>query len=88
MLRPRPLLRLLAALTVLGTAGYWAAAGAHRGWSMHRVPLPAVDEITGLEYVIYQDRFVPGLEYLGGAVLVALLLFGLSFVFHSQNQNP
>jgi hypothetical protein len=86
MLSPRPLLRSLAGLTVLGATAYWWFAGAHRGWSMHRVPVPAVDEITGLEYVLYEDRFVPGVEYLAGAVVVALLLHGLSFLFRSTYQ--
>ncbi len=85
--RPAPLRRLfraLALLVLIVAAGYWAAKGAHTGWSMHRVPVSQLDEITGIEYVIYEERFVPGIEWLGAGLGLAGLLFGTSFFFRSK----
>ena len=43
------ILRLLALVLALATTAFWAAKGAHTGWSQDRVPVRQVDEITGLE---------------------------------------
>lgn len=72
------LLRLAALVVALGGFALWATAGAHRGWSMNQVPTTQVDEITGIEYVTYEERFVPGVEVLVGAVVLSALLLGAS----------
>lgn len=77
-------LRLLAFVCILATAVYWLAAGAHRGWSMDRVPVQQVDEITGLEFTTYEDRFVPGVEVLGGGIAAGLFLLVVSFVLRPR----
>jgi len=59
---------------------FWVYKGAHRGWSQNRVPIRHIDEITGIEYQVYEERFVPGIEWLGGAAVLAGGLFGLSFL--------
>lgn len=88
MMKALPLiLRATAALTVAAVLILWVAGGAHRGWSMNRVPLKKSDEITGIEYVEYEDRFVPGLEVLAGGAGASVLLFGLSFLFRKQHSN-
>ena len=80
MASPRIALRLISTLLIVATAGYWFAAGAHRGWSMDKVPVEQVDEITGLNYTTYEDRYVPGIEVLGaGVVLGGLILVGTLF---------
>jgi hypothetical protein len=74
-------LRVAAFVLLLGSAGFWALKGAHRGWSQHQVPVKQLDEITGIEFVTYEDRFVPGLEFLlGGAGLAAGLAAASFFV--------
>ncbi|MCR6656167.1 MAG: hypothetical protein NVV63_10205 [Opitutus sp.] len=77
----RRALRWLALVVLVAAVGFWGARGAHRGWSQNRVPVQEVDEITGIDYVRYEDRFVPGVDFLGGGVAASLILFGLSFVF-------
>lgn len=80
-------LRATAALLLAGVVIWWALSGAHRGWSMNRVPVNKTDEITGIAFVEYEDRFVPGLEMLGGGAGAAVLLFGLSFLFRKSHST-
>jgi hypothetical protein len=77
--------RLLGLVVLLGTGGFWAAKGAHTGWSQNRVPHRQVDEITGIEFVTYEDRFVPGVEVLAAGLGLAAGLFAVSFFFN-RNQ--
>jgi polyisoprenoid-binding protein YceI len=81
-------IRLCALGLVLTAVSWWLAAGANRGWTKTSVPKTTVDEITGIEAVEYQDRFVPGLELLGGALLGAGILAGLSFFIRSRKTEP
>ena len=62
-------LRILALVLALAAAGTWLATGGNRGWTKTSVPVKTVDEITGLEAVNYERRFVPGLDFLGAALL-------------------
>ncbi len=88
MVKALPLiLRATAALLLAGVVIWWIVGGAHRGWSMNRVPINKTDEITGIAYVEYEDRYVPGLEFLGGGAGAAVLLFGLSFLFRKPHSN-
>ncbi len=83
-MHPRRLLLAVALIVAVATAGYWAAQGAHRGWSQNRVPVKSVDEVTGLEHVTYEDRYVPGVDFLGGGLLVAGVLAGASLLFRQK----
>lgn len=83
----RPILRAAALLVVVGTLAWWVQLGAHRGWSQNRVPLSQTDEITGIAYTTYEDRFVPGIDVLGGSLVLAGTFFAASFFIRS-NRNP
>ena len=63
---------------VVGAIAFWVAAGANRGWTKTRVPKKIVDTVTGLEGVQWQDKFVPGVDFLGAACLGAGILAGIS----------
>jgi len=82
----RLILRLVSAFCLVFGIVYWSGKGAHTGWSMDRVPTTEVDEITGIEFITYKERFVPGIEWLGGAVGLAVLSFGLSFFFRNKEK--
>lgn len=89
--KPAPLrtgLRVVAAVLLVATVGFWAAKGAHTGWSMNQVPVKQLDEITGIEFVTYEKRFVPGIEFLGGGVGFATGLFVVSLLFKRKTTNP
>lgn len=81
-------LRVAAAVLLVATVGFWAAKGAHTGWSMNQVPVKQLDEITGIEFVTYEERFVPGIEFLGGGAGLAAGLFVVSFLFKRKTTNP
>jgi len=69
----------------VGALGFWVATGADRGWTKTSEPVTFVDEVTGLEGIVYEKGFRPGLDFLAAAALGAGLLFGLSFVFRKSN---
>ena len=77
-------LRIIALVLALGAAGTWLASGGNLGWTKTSVPKKTVDEVTGLEAVNYERRFVPGLDFLGAALLGASLLAGGSFLFRNK----
>lgn len=63
-------LRIIAATLIVGAIAFWAVCGANRGWTKTRVPQKVPDPVTGLEGVQWQDKFVPGVDFL------ALAAFG------------
>ena len=73
-------LRIIAGILLVGSIAFWAAAGANRGWTKTRVPKKMMDEATGLEGIQWQEKFVPGVDFLGAALLGAGVLTGLSFL--------
>lgn len=77
-------LRILSAVLTLAAALAWLVLGANRGWTRTSVPVKTVDEVTGIEGIQYQKKFVPGLELLGGALLGAGILAGASLFFGNQ----
>ena len=77
-------LRVLAVFLLLGVIGYWAAAGANRGWTKTSVPVKTLDEVTGIEGVTYHKKFVPGVDFLAVAGAGAVVLAGGSFLFRTK----
>ena len=81
------ILRIVAVLVALGGLGYWLAAGANTGWTKNRVEKRTVDEITGIEAVTFEDRFVPGVDFAGGVVVGAATLVAVSFLFRKKEKS-
>jgi hypothetical protein len=77
-------LRIVAALLAVSSVTFWAAAGANRGWTKTSVPRTIVDQVTGIEGVSYEKRFVPGVDFLGAALAGAGILAGASFLFRTK----
>ena len=80
-------LRIIALLLVLAAAGFWLAAGMNRGWTKTSVPKKTLDEVTGTEGITYEKKFVPGVDFLGAAVVVAGILTGVSFLFQTKTKT-
>jgi len=76
--------RLLAIAILLAALGYWLGSGANRGWNKNKVPVKTVDEVTGIESVTYQKKFIPGAEFLASAAAASFFCFGLSFLFRTK----
>ena len=79
-------LRIAAMVVALGSVVFWVAAGANRGWTKTSVPQKVVDEVTGIEGVSYEKHFVPGVDFLGAALLGAGVLAGASFLFRTKSK--
>ena len=77
-------LQFLALALTVAAVGFWAAAGANRGWSKTSVPKKSLDEVTGIEGVTYEEHFVPGVDFLGVAMLGAGILAGVSLLFRNN----
>ena len=85
-MRPvRKKLRILAAVVLLSTVAWWAAAGANRGWTRTNEPIKSVDSVTGLERIDWKSTFVPGFDFLAVSGMGAGFLFLVSFCFRKQN---
>jgi hypothetical protein len=80
-------LRILAVLLAVGALAFWAGKGANRGWTKNQVEKRTVDEITGIEAISYEKEFVPGVEFLGGALLGAGILAAVSFAFRDKRKT-
>ncbi|MGA3285266.1 MAG: hypothetical protein ABSD57_12525 [Verrucomicrobiota bacterium] len=80
------ILRIIAAVLIVGAIAFWAAAGANRGWTKTRVPKKVMDEVTGLEGIQWQDKFVPGVDFLGAALLGAGVLAGISIFVPAKSK--
>lgn len=89
--KPLPIrlgLRVASVVVLAAAAGFWAAKGAHTGWTMDQVPVKQTDEITGIEFVTYEDRYVPGVDFLGLAGGLAAGLFAVSLFVQRKTSNP
>ena len=71
----------------VATVGFWAVKGAHTGWSQNRVPMSKTDEVTGIVYTVYENRYVPGVDLLAGGVGLAGALFSVSFLLRPKNKT-
>ena len=71
----------------LGGIATWLATGAHRGWSKTSVQTLQVDEVTGIETPVYEERFVAGVDFLGAALLGAGALAASSLFFRKPKSN-
>jgi len=82
----RKLFRILAVLLAVAGLAAWLAAGANRGWTKNRVEKRTVDEVTGIEGITYEDRFVPGVDLLAGTLVGAGVLAGVSLLFRKKDK--
>jgi hypothetical protein len=82
----RRLLRIAAVFVVLAALAAWAATGANRGWTKTTHTRMEKDPVTEIEYPVTEKRFLPGIDVLAGAFLVAALL-GISSVVVPKKNN-
>jgi len=83
----KKLLRSLAIIVALAAAVVWVATGANRGWTKTSVPVKTLDDVTGIEGISYQQKFLPGVDFLGAAAVASGLLAGASFFFGKTKTN-
>jgi polyisoprenoid-binding protein YceI len=83
----KTILCMLAVMLGVGALAVWLGTGASRGWTKTSVPVKQLDAVTGIEAVSYEKRFVPGVDFLGGAWLAAAAMAGVSLFFRNQKQT-
>ena len=76
----RVLLRGAGVLLALFVFCFWAAKGYHVGWTQNQVPVRHLDPITEIEFVTYEQRFVPGLDCLAAGVFLGAVVFAATFL--------
>ncbi len=81
------LLQILAVLVVLAAGTTWLVTGANRGWTKTSVAVKTLDPVTEIEGITYQKKFLPGVDFLGGAAAVAVVLAAASFLFRKPTTN-
>jgi hypothetical protein len=77
----RRTIQILAALILMATLATWAAKGANRGWTKTSVAVKTTDPVTGIDAITYEKRFLPGVDFLGGGLVLAAVLGGVSFLY-------
>ena len=81
-------LQLLALLVALAAVATWLATGANRGWTKTSVVVKTLDQVTGIEGITYQKKFLPGVDFLAAAFGGAAVLAGASLFFRKPtNKN-
>lgn len=73
-------LRAAALILFLAGVGVWAAGGARVGWTQTSTVALQRDEITGIDYPVRRDAFLPGVEIPLAATAFATLLAALSLI--------
>lgn len=67
---------------------WWAASGAHKGWTKTSLAVEKVDEITGIPYREYEKRFIPGVEFPVAAVGIGSVLIGIGIWRNHRHRLP
>lgn len=71
------LFRIAASLLAAATIGIWVVLGTNTGWTKNRVQKIHIDEVTGIEHPIWQEKWIPGVDFLAvGLACSAALLLG------------
>jgi hypothetical protein len=78
-----PLLRTLALLSAIAIVACWISLGAHMGWSQTRVPVQKNDTVTNTTFTDYEERFLPGIDFLLAGLLGSAAIFALTLLIPS-----
>ena len=74
-------LRIVALLLALTILGFWFIGGRNLGWTKTSVVHKRVDPVTEIEVNVYQKGFVPGIDFLGAGLALAVVVGGVSCFF-------
>jgi hypothetical protein len=84
----RKTLRWLGWMMTLVTAACWIFTGRNSGWTKTSTQVKTVEEATGLEHIVWEKHFLPGVDFLAAGVLTGMVLFGASFGFRKAGTAP
>jgi polyisoprenoid-binding protein YceI len=80
-------LRILSVMLLLAAVITWLVNGASRGWTKTSVVIKTLDPVTEIEGITYQKKFLPGVDFLGAAMVSAAFLIGTSFLFRNKTNQ-
>ncbi len=83
----RTKLRAAALLLALAVLGVWFFGGRNSGWTKTSVPHKVKDPVTEIEVDVYENRLVPGVDFLAVGLAAAGLLAAGSFLFRRPGSN-
>jgi hypothetical protein len=83
----RTKLRVIALVIALVVLAFWFFGGPNLGWTKTRVAHIEKDPVTEIETPIYENRFVPGIDFLAKGLGVAVVLGVASFFFRKSESN-
>ncbi len=84
----RTALKMAALGVALVGVVFWLFGGPNLGWTKTSVPVAMKDPVTELDYVEWQQNFVPGVDFLGAALGLAGILFVSSCFVKASVKNP
>ena len=79
--------RLLALFILSTCLSWWWFSGADMGWTKTYVTIPATDEITGIQYEVNQEKFVPGVDFVAAGTGLSFAIFAASFLFSKRKSQ-
>jgi hypothetical protein len=77
-----PLKKLLAIFSIIcaiAVVGAWVATGADLGWSKTQVEVMETDPVTEIEFPVWKDQIVFGVDFLIAGLAGSLILGGIAF---------
>ena len=77
-------LRLTALAVALVVVALWFFGGPNMGWTKTSQQVERLDPVTELTYYEWEQRFLPGLDFLAAGLGAAGLLLGCSFFFRKK----
>jgi hypothetical protein len=82
-------LQILAGLIAVAVVSVWFVKGAStRWWTQNRVQVMTPDPVTEIEAPVWQEKFLPGLDFLGGGLgLATALAFASRFIRANTNNK-
>ena len=79
--------RLLALFILSTCLSWWWFSGADMGWTKTYITIPAMDEITGIQYEVKQQKFVPGIDFVAVGTGLSFVIFATTFLFSSKKSK-
>ena len=83
----RSFIRMIALAALIATGLFWYTQGANTDWTRHTESILQIDPVTEAEYTIEKEKYVPGIEFIGGSVAVVVALFSSSFLFGTPRKR-
>lgn len=77
----RPAIQKIALYISLAGALVWLLGGARKGFYVISEEIPKLDPVTEIEYTERHDKFLPGIDFLLGGVILGGSFYLVSFLF-------